>query len=156
MIDGLSESDLAVKINAPLFFVHNNLIETSKKIEWVPDLKEVKNSTPVNRINSTHKCIFENKEIDFLTINNHVKKDEIVYSEKVNSGAGITFITDYKLRSKEGGTNIYARFRFDDDDFSTKSFFTRIKYFFIEKKLRGITKKSMKLFKAYCENKFTG
>ncbi len=101
-----SNYSYSIFIDAPILTVHGVLIDNNSKYKWVPGIKEVTQSTPINRKNSTHTCVFDDLEVHFVTKSNEKMKDEIIYSEQGDPGFGFTIVNDYKLLEKNGGTEL--------------------------------------------------
>ena len=78
----------------------------STKLDWVPGLKRLDDADEINRVNSTHTCVFDDLKIDFVTTGNSSSDKEITYQEKGDTGLGFTFINNYKLKELEGVTQL--------------------------------------------------
>jgi hypothetical protein len=145
--------DIQILINAPILLVHNALIDAEAKYKFVPGIKKVESDSKINRINSSHTCVFDTLEIRFVTKNNTVNKKNISYSEEAELSRGFRFITDYHLQDIDGKTNlsIYL-FQPKIIDGKSKSFLQKVKNYFTLKFIILNNKKGIKYFKAYCEN----
>jgi len=148
--------DISIFINAPLMLVHEMLTDNNAKLEYVPDLKEVKNSHAVNRVNSSHTCVFDDLEVHFVTKFNEVREKEISYTEEGEASIGVAFISDYKLKGKGKGTILSLKI-FPGRISKNLSFYKRVFYIIMIKfamsKLRKANAKNLELFKAFCEKK---
>ncbi len=151
-----SEPDAVVFINAPVLKVHEALTDNEAKLNYVPGLKAVKNSNPINRINGQHTCIFDDLEIDFITKANERSKREINYVEEAEAVAGIPFISDYRLVEKDGGTElsikIFPKELYEERVKGIKKLISSLKTKFILSSLKKNTKNNLPNFINYCEN----
>lgn len=146
--------DAAIFIEAPLLLVHEILIDNDAKLNYGNGPREIKSSGKINRVNSSHTCVFDDFEIHFVTKSSEVKDKEIFFSEEGQLDQGIAFITDYKLTEKGEGTNVSVNV------FPTKftgqlPFFKKIVSGLINKfavsKIRKSSKENLRAFKEYCE-----
>jgi len=146
--------DSSIFINAPLMLVHEILTDNDAKLEYVPGIKEVKNSHSVNRVNSSHTCVFEDLEVHFVTKFNEVKEKEISYIEEGEASIGIAFISDYKLKEEGNGTRLSLK-TFPGRISKNSSFYKRVFYSIMTKfalsKLKKGNTKNLELIKDYCE-----
>jgi hypothetical protein len=146
--------DVSIFIYAPLMLVHEMLTDNNAKLEYVPGIKEVKNSHAVNRINSSHTCVFDDLEIHFVTKFNEVKDKEIGYTEEVEASIGVAFISDYKLKEEDSGTILSLKI-FPGRVSLNLSLYKRVFFMIMTKfgmsKLRKVNRKNLQLFKDYCE-----
>jgi Protein of unknown function (DUF2652) len=149
-----NEPDGEIFIDAPILIVHELLTDLDEKINYVPGLKEIKDKTPVNRINTSHTCVFDDLEIHFVTKSNEVKDKEISYVEEGVAGAGIAFVSDYKLKEEGKGTLLSIKI-FPGRVSSKYSFFKKLYYKVITNlaltKLRKSSVSGLQEFKNYCE-----
>jgi hypothetical protein len=141
-----SEPDVAVFVNAPILLVHDALTDSEAKLEYVPGLKAIEDSTPINRVSGHHTCVFDDLEIHFVTQLNEMKEQEINYVEEGEVSIGFAFISDYRLLQKNGGTelsvNIFPKKLYDEKVSGIKK---------LLKKMKRNFKKNLHLFKNYCE-----
>lgn len=147
-----NKPDIELIINAPIGLVHNKLIDHKSKYEFVDGLKSIETKDKINRINSTHKCKFDNFEINFVTKNNKVKDDKIEYTEEAKLKNGFSFITNYHLKNIEGKTKlsiyIYKPItKFKRNENIINSFVNYFRLMLIKRK----SFKGIKKFKEYCE-----
>jgi len=144
--------DISILINAPILLVHNALTDANAKYGYVRGIKKIKTDDKINRVNSSHTCVFDNLEIHFVTKNNTIENNKIVYSEEAQLKKGFKFITDYRLQEMEGITelSIYmSKSKLNDSQFETV--FKKIKDYFFLKFIIMNNKKGITSFKDYCE-----
>jgi len=150
-----SKPDALVFINAPILLVHEALTDIEAKLEYVPGLKSIKDSSPVNRVNGHHTCVFDDLEIHFVTQLNEKKDQEINYVEEGEANIGFAFISDYRLLEKNGGTelsvNIFLKKLYDERDSGIKKLLKNLKTRLILLKLKKTSKNNLPLIKNYCE-----
>jgi len=146
--------DISIFINAPIMLVHEMLTDNNAKLEFVPGLKEVKNSHAINRLNSSHTCVFDDLELHFVTKFNEVRDKEIAYTEEVEASIGVAFISDYKLKEEGKGTTLSLKI-FPGRIGKNLSFYKRAFFIIMTKfamvKLRKANVKNLEIFKAFCE-----
>jgi hypothetical protein len=147
--------DAFIAINAPILLVHELLTDIDAKLEYVPNIKDVSGSSPINRVNSSHTCVFDDLEIHFVTLANEKKDQEISYTEEAALSVDVNFITDYRLKESEGGTALEVRILPKRKVLKNKSPITKILGGFKEKlilaRIKGVTRKNLVIFKNYCE-----
>jgi len=144
--------DIFVYIKAPILFVHEALTDANAKYDYVPGIKKIVMNDKINRINSSHTCVFDNLEIHFVTKNNIVDNDKISYSEEAELTNNFRFITDYRLQDNNGKTelSIYIfKQRFETNN--QESVFKMVKEYFLLKFIIFNNKKGIKHFQEYCE-----
>ena len=150
-----SEPDVEVFINAPILLVHEALTDSEAKLEYVPGLKAIEDSTPINRVSGHHTCVFDDLEIHFVTQSNEKKGQEINYVEEGEVSIGFAFISDYRLLEKNGGTelsvNIFPKKLYDERTSGIKKLLKNVKTKMILIKMRRNFKKNLSSFKNYCE-----
>jgi hypothetical protein len=146
--------DSSVFINAPLMLVHEILTDNDAKLEYVPGIKEVRNSHAVNRVNSSHTCVFEDLEVHFVTKFNKVREKEISYIEEGEVSIGVAFISDYKLKEEGKGTILSLKI-FPGRVSKNSSLYKRVFYSIITKfalsKLKKGSRKNLELIRDFCE-----
>ena len=147
--------DIVIKIDAPILMVHHALTATDVKKEYVKGLKKIVTDDKINRINSSHTCVFDNLEIHFVTKNNAVEKNNIFYSEEARLKQGLRFITDYRIVEKDGGTELAIYIFKPKANNEVISFVGKIKDYLLLKFIIYSNKKGMKHFKIYCESKYS-
>lgn len=149
-----SSPDYSLIINAPIKFVHGNLIDANTKNIWVPGLKPVSDAPDITRINSSHTCVFDNLKIKFVTEDGTVKNNELFYSEKGELDSGFRFTTDYKLEAQGSSTKLLFKMYPAEDSINSgkQNLFQKIKNKFIFRQLKKTVIKSLINFKDYCEN----
>jgi hypothetical protein len=135
--------------------VHELLTDIDAKLEYVPNLKNVSGTSPINRVNSSHTCVFDDLEIHFVTLANENRKTEISYTEEANLSLGAEYISDYRLKEFPQGTNLEVRI-FPKQKVKTQISFLKgliddVKKKFILMRIKSITKKNIVVFKDYCE-----
>jgi hypothetical protein len=101
-----NKSDAEIEIDAPILKVHQALIDNDLKLKWVPGLRKIKLNSPVNHINSSHTCVFDNMEIHFVTLFNKTIDNEINYAEMGELSPGLSFVSDYTLVEEDGITKL--------------------------------------------------
>ncbi len=101
--------DLSIDINAPILLVHGVLIDAESKPHWVVGIRDVKNVAPINRINTSHTCVFDDLEIHVVTRKNAVSGDEINYIERGEANIGVGIVSDYVLKEVNGSTHLTLR-----------------------------------------------
>ena len=146
--------DISILINSPILLVHELLTDLDAKFNYVPGLKEIKDNPPVNRINTSHTCVFDDLEIHFVTQLNEVKEKEISYVEQGEASIGVSFISDYKLKEEGKGTMLSLKIfpgRINKNLSFYKRVFTIIMTKFAMSKLRKASSKNLEAFKAFCE-----
>jgi len=150
-----SRSDVVVFINAPILLVHEALTDSEAKLEYVPGLKAIRDSSPINRVSGHHTCVFDDLEIHFITQLNEKKEQEINYVEEGEASIGFGFISDYRLLEKNGGTelsvNIFPKKLYDERVSGIKKLLKNVKTRIILTKMKKASKKNLFLFKNYCE-----
>lgn len=149
-----SDPDISIFIDAPILLVHELLTDHDAKLSYVPGLNEIKDHPAVNRINTSHTCVFEDLEIHFVTQQNEVKEKEISYVEQGEASIGIAFISDYKLKEEGKGTILSLK-TFPGRKNKNLSFYKKVFYIVMTKftmsKLRKASTKNLDAFKAFCE-----
>ncbi len=146
--------DISIFIDAPILLVHELLTDHDAKLNYVPGLKELKDTPPVNRVNTSHTCVFDDLEIHFVTQQNEVKEKEISYVEQGEASIGVAFISDYKLKEEGKGTILSLKIfpgRINKNLSFYKRVFTIIMTKFAMSKLRKASSKNLEAFKAFCE-----
>lgn len=109
--------EFRILINAPIKKVHQKLIDIETKNKWALGVREIRTDHKLNRVNSSHVCVFEDQEIIFVTIKNQVEGDaRINYVEKASSSLGVNFVNDFKLESVAQGTALSLRIVLSDAD----------------------------------------
>jgi len=149
-----SPPDYSLIINAPINFVHRNLIDANTKNKWVLGLKTIMDAPDITRINSSHTCIFDNLKIKFVTDESTAKSNELFYSERGELDSGLKFTTDYKLEALGSSTKLLFKIYTAEDSSNSgkQNFFVKIKNKFLFRQLRKSVIKSLDNFKDYCEN----
>ena len=153
-IEHIRKPDITIIIDAPILLVHHALTDNNAKYDYVKGLKKIVTEDKINRINSSHTCVFDNLEIHFVTKNNTVEKNGIIYSEEAKLKQGFRFITDYRLNEIEGKTEL-SIYILKSKSHENQSIFAKIKNYFLLKFLIFSNKKGIKYFKEYCENKYS-
>ncbi len=155
-IKKMTDADFSIDIKAPLLLVHSVLIDANTKKEWIPEIKKIKGASDINRVNSTHTCVFENMEIHFVTEGIEKKEKELIYSERGEFETGLKFITDYKLEEKINFTKvsvkIFPGLSKNAQEKKPQGFFANLRNKLILYKLKKSIKKSLNGLKQYTEN----
>jgi Protein of unknown function (DUF2652) len=144
--------DILVTIEAPILLVHDKLTDANAKYEYVPGIKKIETKDKINKINSSHTCVFDNLEIHFVTKSNTVENNKIAYSEEAELEKGFRFITDYRLQELNGKTElaIYI-FKPQLDNSVKESIIKKAKDYFMLKFVIFNNRKGIKYLKNYCE-----
>jgi hypothetical protein len=142
--------DILININAPILIVHHALTDPKTKYKYVKGIKNIIADKKINRVYSSHTCVFNNLEIHFVTKSNNVDNNKIIYTEEASLKNGFSFITDYRIREVNGITelSIYIIKSVKSDSTSA---FKKIKDLIFLKFIIFNNKKGMKSFKNYCE-----
>jgi len=147
--------DVQIEIKAPLLLVHELLTDFDAKINYVPDIKNLSGKSEINRVNSSHTCVFDDLEIHFVTLSNENKGKELSYTEEVNLSIGIEYVSDYRMKESRLGTSLEARIFPKHKLINYNSVYKRMYSGFKEKmilmRVKGITTKNLVIFKNYCE-----
>lgn len=146
------QPDVLMTIDAPVLFVHDKLTDQDAKYEYVKGIKKIETDAKINRVNTSHTCVFDDLEIHFVTKNNSVKNKNIAYSEEASLTSGFKFITDFRLKEVDGKTevSIYI-FKSKKVGDKPESLYRKIKdYFFLRFLIFGNRKGNL-AFKEYCE-----
>jgi len=147
--------DAQIEIKAPLLLVHELLTDIDAKMDYVPDIKKVSGQSKINRVNSSHTCVFDDLEIHFVTLSSENKGKELSYIEEANLSIGIEFISDYRMKESLLGTGLEVRIFPKHKLIKDNSIFKRLYNGFKEKmmliRIKGITSKNLVIFKNYCE-----
>ena len=145
--------DILVEIDAPLLFVHHALTDPETKYKYVKGIKNVIADKKINRIYSSHTCVFDNLEIQFVTKSNMVDENKIIYTEEASLKNGFSFITDYRIREANGKTELSTYLiKSVKTDSNSTSPFKKLKDLIFLKFIIFNSKKGIKLFKNYCES----
>ena len=99
-----------LNIEAPMHLVHALLIDPETKKDYIPGLRESRNEQPINRVQSSHTCVFDDFEVHFVTLHNAVENREIRYRESADVSVGFGLIADYRLKDEKGSTLLTVRF----------------------------------------------
>lgn len=147
--------EMLVTINAPMLLVHKILTDIESKYEYAPKIKKIVTEDKINRINSSHTCVFDNQEIHFVTKNNSIDDKQIAYSEEAQLKKGFKFLTDYRLQEKNGRTELSVYiFKAKHLHNSSDGGLNRLKeYLFLKLIILG-SKRGIRFFKNYCEETF--
>jgi hypothetical protein len=150
-----SKPDATITIDAPILLVHEMLTDSEAKLHIAPGIKDVKSNSPINRINATHTCIFEDLEVHFVTQLNQARNGEINYLEEVEVSLGFGFISDYTLKENNGGTILsvrtFPKIIQNQNETGIKKIWNKIKTNIIHSKIKSTSKKNLVLYKNYCE-----
>lgn len=147
--------DAQVEIEAPMMLVHELLTDIDAKLEYVPGIKKVTGSSKINRVNTSHTCVFDDLEIHFVTLSNENRRKEISYTEEADLSIGPGFISDYRMKETHLGTNLEVRIFPKRKTINYKSALKEIINDFKEKivlmRIKKVNKKNMVIFRDYCE-----
>ncbi|MFC2084772.1 DUF2652 domain-containing protein [Bacteroidota bacterium] len=153
--DPVGPPNINIDIKAPILLVHDALTDHSKKLQYVPGIKELRGGERINRLSSTHTCVFDDLEIHIVTTGGRYKRDEIIYSEKTDAGFGFSITSDYKLINKDGITQLSLTLipeKPESESFGLlKKVFSSMKRKLILKKLISSYRKNLNIFKEFCE-----
>ena len=152
--------DASVEINAPILTVHEILIDNELKLKWVPGIKKIESDSPVNKINSSHTCVFDDLEIHFVTLFNKREGNEINYSEAGELNSGLSFVSDYKLVEENEITTLSLNIipgKIADKNLGViKKLFLSIKLLVIVFVSRRSSQKNLNKFKEFAESYSVG
>ncbi|MCP5063658.1 MAG: DUF2652 domain-containing protein [Ignavibacteriae bacterium] len=155
--EGNENPDSSTVINAPILFVHEKLIDLDAKLEWVPNIKGVKKDTRINRVNSSHICSFDKKEISFITTESKTSKGKIRFSERATISPDISIDNFYNLVENNGMTELSISFQPVKSNYANMNWFQKtlniLKFKIILIVLHRSSKKTLLAFKNYCEKK---
>jgi hypothetical protein len=147
--------DAQIEIKAPMILVHELLTDIDAKMDYVPDLKKVSGASKINRVNSSHTCVFDDLEIHFVTLSNENKQKEVSYTEEADLSIGFGFISDYRMKESLVYTNLEVRIFPKRKTTNKKSIFQETFDNLKEKimliRIKSITRKNLAIFKDYCE-----
>ncbi len=144
--------DIFTSIDAPMLLVHDKLTDTNAKYEYAKGVKKIVTNDKINRVNTSHTCVFDNLEIHFVTKNNTVENDKIAYSEEAELKVGFRFITDYRLQENNGKTDLSVfLIKSHQENNTSESLYKKLKNYLFLKFIIYNNKKGIKLFKDYCE-----
>jgi len=144
--------DIFLTIDAPILLVHDALTDVNAKYDFAPGIKKVVTNDKINRVNSSHTCVFDNLEIHFVTKNNTVNNNNIYYEEEAEFQKGFKFITDFRLQENDGKTelSIYI-FKSKITNNGSESWIKKVKNYFLLQFIKYGNRKGIKHFKDYCE-----
>ena len=54
--------DAQIEIKAPILLVHELLTDMDAKMDYVPNLRDISGAAPINRVNTSHTCVFDDLE----------------------------------------------------------------------------------------------
>ena len=152
------EPDLVTIIDAPMLFVHEALTDQQHKWEYVEGIKELRGEVDINRLNSSHTCVFDDLEVHFVTTGHSAANEQMSFSERAEVSIGVTFTNYYILKSIDGSTELSLYVIQDDPNKEESSFlsgfFNSLKKKIIRIKLLQTAGKGQEKFKAYCERKY--
>lgn len=144
-----------ITINAPIESVHEKLIDLDSKIKWVPGIKNVITKDKINRVNTTHSCVFENNSMNLKTLESKKNNNTIKYSELLEVKKNIYFTIDYFLYSIGNETKLAHFIELPNYDIIGNeekiNFFYRMKSIIILPFFRQRYKNILYQFKRYCE-----
>lgn len=134
--------DLSIDIDAPVLLVHGVLTNPESKPHWVVGIRDVKNASPINRINTSHTCVFDELEIHVVTKKNSVNGSEINYTERGEANIGVSIVSDYVLKEINGSTHLSLRISPETNQNIPQDVVTHL----VER-----IRESLRLLKKYCE-----
>ena len=149
-----SNPDVEIFINAPILLVHELLTDFNAKLEYVSGLKKVKNDRPINRINASHTCVFDDLEIHFVTQFNETKEREISYIEEAEVSKGFAFTSDYKLKEEAEGTRLSLKIiplKYSKELPFIKKLLNNFLKSYTHRNVVKLSKNNLQKFKEYCE-----
>jgi len=94
---------------APLEFVFAILTDSSQKTSYTPGLRMVRQDTPITRVHTAHRCVFDEFEIRFQTEHASGTRESVRYVERVSTPASVELIFDYALVLAGGSTRVTLR-----------------------------------------------
>ncbi|MDH3252545.1 MAG: DUF2652 domain-containing protein [Ignavibacteria bacterium] len=148
-----------IMINAPMSFVHEALTDIQARPLWVHGVKEIRSASPINRVNESHLCVFENLEVNIVTRANRVRGRKIYYSEKSEANTGFSFINDFRLVDASGSTELSVRATMVQSRVAERSILVRtfhqLKTRILLMVVRHNTKRNLRGFKRYAERLHT-
>ena len=149
-----TKPDFSIYIKAPMFLIYEILIDVNEKRNIGSEVKEITSDSKINRINATHKCVFEDFEIDFVTKSSEFNDKEIYFAEEGQMSKGTAFINIFKLEGENTRTKVSVKIL--PTKFTGKlPFFQKLISGMLSRlmifKIRKATEESGKLFKDYCE-----
>lgn len=151
----ITKPSAEIFIDAPILLVHEILTNHEEKINFVPGIKDLKSDSPINRVNASHTCVFEDLEIHFVTQVNDTSSDGIRYVEEGEASLGFGFISDYMLKEEGTGTKLsvrsFPKVVKDENASLKKKVLGRIKTGLMLMKLKSISGKNLAILKSYCE-----
>jgi hypothetical protein len=152
--NGKNSPEIKISVNAPLETVFRNLIDNKTKMFWIKGIKNVTQSTHINRINTSHTCEFDSISIDFVTKSSYEENKVLHYQEEAFLPSGQNFVSDYKLYFKNGNTIITLKIYYDliNSNFNwIQSLLQKIKVNIFIKILVRNQSKALNSFKKFCE-----
>ncbi|MGB2957669.1 MAG: DUF2652 domain-containing protein [Bacteroidota bacterium] len=106
---GAGEPDTTITVDAPLLLVHDILTDNARKAQYARGVKEIRQERPINRVHTSHTCVFEEFEVHFVTQHSQAQGKEVRYVERGDATQGVSFVTDYKLTEEDGRTRVAVR-----------------------------------------------
>ncbi|MDT8324609.1 MAG: DUF2652 domain-containing protein [Bacteroidota bacterium] len=97
------------RIRAPLLLVHDLLTDPEKKKEYTPGLRESRSDSPINRVRTTHTCIFDDFEVHFVTRESRREGSTLIFTESAEASFGFSLVFDYRLRGDGSETEFRVR-----------------------------------------------
>ncbi|UCH66225.1 MAG: DUF2652 domain-containing protein [Ignavibacterium sp.] len=146
--------DTTIFIEAPINLVHEILIDNDAKLNYGTAIKEIRSDSQINRLNSSHTCVLEDFEIDFVTKSSEVKNKEIYFAEEGQMSIGVAFFTINRLEEEEKGTILSVKIlpaKYTGQIPFLRKLTSRLVSRLIIVKLRKASEGNAKLLKDYCE-----
>jgi hypothetical protein len=146
--------DATIYIEAPILLVHEILIDNEAKLVYGTGIKEIRSDDKINRINSSHICVLEDFEIDFVTKSSEVKNKAIYFAEEGQMSVGVAFFTIYRLDEKGKGTRVSVKIlpaKFTGQLPFFKKLTSKLMSRLIILQLRKSSSGNLRVFKEYCE-----
>jgi hypothetical protein len=150
----IKKPDATIYIEAPIALVHEILIDNDAKLNYGTGIKEIRSDSQINRVNSSHTCVLEDFEIDFVTKASEVKNKEIYFAEEGQMSIGVAFISINRLEEERKGTKVSVKIlpaKFTGQLPFIKKLISRLFSRLIIFKLRKSSKENLRAFTAYCE-----
>ncbi len=145
--------NFSVLIKAPIYKVHQLLVDNKVKLKWTPGIREVRQKEPINRIGTTHTCVINNKELQFESATHKFLKEEAEYIEKGKIN-GVAFYNYFKLKAEGDNTRLsYSLQKYNAFESGKVSKFAySVKFNWGKNKILKMMKEGMNAFKKLCEH----
>ncbi len=137
-----------IYIDKPVKDVFPIIVDFDHRLKWSDGLDSLEyNEKEINRVGSTHKCMVNNKLIEFETVTNNFGEDKLVYGERNVDPPLVREFTNYFIVSKQGkGTHIRNEFHY-----VPRPFLGRLVVPVFRLGVRKVMGKALKAIKEVCE-----